>query len=211
MPDQVKFVFLSRNGECYVIGDQTRCICPHLFKGAHCEDVDLAHVHYSIIGSVVIFQWPRPPRLRGYSFVYYQLDKPDKMLYKNKILMSDDDQSVLVGNLREGAATYRICIEDEYIANRVMTTNSVEYLTNCVDLRTGPDYHTLAAWGLTILLCVGAVLVVYTQKDKIELLYFSGKPMAIYEKCLENGDVMKKPDTPPPPREVRTAPSQPPR
>ena len=150
----------------------------------------MARIDHAIIGSVVIFQWPHPPRLRGYSFVYYRLDNPDGILYKNKIIMSDDEHSVVVGNLHQGSAQYRICIEDEYIADRVVSTNFVAQLSNCINLQTGPDYHTLAAWCLTIMLCVIAACLVYTQKNKIELIYFSGKPMAIYEKSVENGDVI---------------------
>ena len=60
-----------RNGECYLVNESTRCVCDRIYKGDHCEEVNMAEVQFAIIGNIVIFQWTRPPRLKGYSFVYY--------------------------------------------------------------------------------------------------------------------------------------------
>ncbi len=64
----VALFFRCRNGECYVLGDQIQCLCGGIYSGKYCETVDLNSVQYAIIGSVVIFQWTRPPR---FVFVQY--------------------------------------------------------------------------------------------------------------------------------------------
>ena len=162
-----------RNGECYLVNTQIKCVCDSVFKGDRCQFVNLDQVHYALIGSVVIFQWPRPPRLKGYSFVYYEPADPNLILYKRSIIIHDNENSVLVGNLKGRKTHYRICIEDEYIAEKALASNAVELLSNCIDLTTQPDYHTMVGWVLLFLLAGCAILLMYSQRQKIEILYFS--------------------------------------
>jgi len=104
-----------RNGQCYTVNKTVRCYCEAMFRGRRCEHVDLDEVSFAVIGSLAIFQWSRPPRLRGYSFVYYELNRPNSFLYKNDIVMKDNEHVALVGNLKGGYTMYRVCIEDEVI------------------------------------------------------------------------------------------------
>ena len=89
------------------------------------------------------------------------------------IFMKDNENTVIVGNLKGGHTLYRICVEDQIIAERALSTQSVEILTNCVELHTQTDYNTLAGWVLAVLLSVTIVLLMYSQRDKIEILYFN--------------------------------------
>lgn len=162
-----------RNGECYLVNTQIKCVCDSIFKGERCEYVNLEKVHYALIGSVVIFQWPRPPRLKGYSFVYYEPSDPNLILYKRSIILHDNENSVLVGNLKGGKTHYRICIEDEMVAEQALESKGVDLLSNCIDLTTQPDYHTMVGWVLLFLLAGCAILLMYSQRQKIEILYFS--------------------------------------
>ena len=164
------------NGDCYVVGTEVKCSCGDLYSGELCEIVNLDRVEIIVIGSMVIFKWPRPPRLKGYSLLYYCVDEPNKIIYKHDIALTDRESSVLVGNFRNGIATYRICITSQYNAD--IAVESMESLSNCVNVTTHLDYHSFAGWLLAALSCVGAVTLVYFQKDKIELLYFH-RPSAI--------------------------------
>ncbi len=166
-----------RNGECYIINTDTRCICDNIFTGDHCEHVNLDETDYSIIGTVVIFKWARPPRLKGYSFIYYELENPTAIMYKRNIFMKDNENSILVGNFKGGRTLYRICIEDEYLADRAVQLGSKDMLTNCLELMTQPDYHTLAGWCLAVMLASVAILLMYSQRRKIALIYFHKPPI----------------------------------
>lgn len=161
------------NGQCYLIGTTPKCSCDTVFKGDACDIVDLSKVEFIIIGSMIIFKWHRPPRLNNYSFLYYRLDDPDMILYKRDILIGDHESSALVGNLQDGVADYQICIEKEDVADRAVLTQSMEFATNCVQVSTSPDYHTVFAWFIAGCTVVAAVLLIYWQRDKIELLYFN--------------------------------------
>ncbi|ELU16713.1 hypothetical protein CAPTEDRAFT_199176 [Capitella teleta] len=172
---------VCRNGECYVIGNQPKCVCDDLFTGDRCQYVNLKSVDTVTIGCTVIFQWKRPPRLRGYSFVYFRLDSTDHVLYKNGIYMKDNDRSTLVGKLDRQNADYRVCLEDEYTADLVVRTKALDNLNNCVVVRTEPDYHTLVAYIFAAMLGCVVVILIYYQRDKLELLFFS-KPMFLYTK-----------------------------
>ena len=180
-----------RNGQCYTVGNTERCYCPARFHGSRCEHVDLDQVMFSVLGSVVVFRWEHPPRLNGYSFVYYELDNPNSYKYKTDIIMKDNENAALVGNLKGGYTLYRICIEDELLADKVVNQDAVEYLTNCVNLTTEPDYHTLVAWCIAAMLAAVAVLFIYFQRDKLELLYFS-KPAFLIPKPPGTYIVKKK-------------------
>jgi hypothetical protein len=85
-----------------------------MYKGDNCDIIDLTPVNAIVIGSMVIFKWPRPPHLDRYSFVYHHLG--DNVIYEHSIIMADDDTSALVGNLRDGIADYRICVEKQDVA-----------------------------------------------------------------------------------------------
>jgi hypothetical protein len=172
---------LCRNGQCYVVGDEAKCVCDDLFRGDRCQYVNLDVVDTITIGCTVIFQWTRPPRLRGYSFVYFRLDSTDNIVYKNEIFMKDNDRSTLVGKLDRQNADYRVCLEDDYTADLVARTKALDNLANCVIVRTEPDYHTLMGYVFAGLLACIVVVLVYYQRDKLELLFFS-KPMFIYSK-----------------------------
>lgn len=173
-----------RNGECYIMGNEPKCICDDFYTGDKCQHVNLKAVDTITIGCTVIFQWTRPPRLRGYSFVYFRLDTSDRILYKNNILMKDNDRSTLVGKLDRQNADYSVCLEDEYTAERVLKTKAVDLLNNCVIIRTEPDYHTMAGYLFAAMLCLVVVILIYYQRDKLELLFFS-KPLYIYSKPKE--------------------------
>ena len=87
--------------------------------------------------------------------------------------MRDTENSILVGNLKGGSTHYRVCVEDEYVAEKALDTTSVELLSNCIDINTQPDYHTLAGWCIAVLLSCVAVFFMYNQREKIEILYFN--------------------------------------
>ena len=178
---------VCRNGECYIIGSTPKCICEELFRGDRCQYVNLDAVNTVTIGCTVIFQWSRPPRLRGYSFVYFRIDSSDRIIFKNKIIMKDNEMSTLVGKLDRQNTEYKVCLEDEYTAELVVNTNAVDFLSNCVIVRTEPDYHTMAGYLFTGLLCCVVVVLIYYQRDKLELLFFS-KPLFIYAKPKEPED-----------------------
>ncbi len=112
-------------------------------------------------------------RLKGYSFIYFKTESSKLTLYKRSISMGDNENSVLVGDLYGGRAHYRVCIEDEVVAERALDSNSVELLSNCIDIDTQPDYHTLAGWCIAVLLSCVAVFFMYNQREKIEILYFN--------------------------------------
>lgn len=162
-----------RNGECYVVNRSPRCVCESTFKGDQCEYVDMDQMRYSFIGNLLIFEWVRPPRLKHYSFVYYEPLMPHPDLNKKPILMRESEDTVLLGNVKGGNTRYRICIEDDIIAERVMSTNSLDLLTNCIEITSSPDWHSLAGWCLAAILTSVAVMLMYHQRDKIEILYFS--------------------------------------
>ena len=192
-----------RNGECYLVGSQPECACTGgLFKGDRCEDVNMDVVTHAIVGTIAVFQWPEPPRLKGYAFVYYEIQSSQNAteevrLYKTEIVMKNNENSVLVSDLVSQRTLYRICIEDDHVADMALSRRSVQLLRNCVNVRTLPDYHSLAAWCLAFMLCCVAVLLIYFQKDKIELLYFH-KPYI----------VMQLPKTPEAEEEVEVKPEK---
>ena len=99
--------------------------------------------------------------------------------------MKDHECSVLVGNLKGGRTHYRICVEDDLTAERALAGNTIELLSNCVQIATQPDYHTVAGWILAALLACVVVLLMYSQREKIEILYFGSKPYVPYEKQQE--------------------------
>ena len=105
--------------------------------------------------------------------MYFEPENPEVTLYKRSIVMKDNENSVLVGNLYAGSRRYRVCVEDEYIAERALDANSVELLSNCVDVNTQPDYHSLAGWCIAVLLSCVAVFFMYNQREKTEILYFN--------------------------------------
>ena len=127
---------------------------------------------------MVIFQWKSPPRLKGYAFVYYEVDSSEMLLFKRNIYMRDNENTVIVGNLKGTHTLYQVCIEDEEVAEKALSTQSLEHITNCVQLQTQPDYHTLAGWVFAVIVALVIVLLMYSQRDKIEILYFS-KPVYI--------------------------------
>ena len=214
---------VCRNGECYVVDQrEVRCACYPFYFGERCEHVNATAASRVVIGSVVIFQWPRPPRLRGYSFRYQPLDRPPRTTLQltsngqpassadscpptvgdpsrrcSAIRMRDGDVSVVVGNLEGGGITYRICIEDEQTwpggvgAGWAAASTTVDLPVggdaggvlpppdSCVLVVTQPDYDSLIGWGLVAMLTAVVILLMYSQKDKIELLYFS-RPMASF-------------------------------
>jgi len=92
--------------------------------------------------------------------------------------MQDNENNVIVGNLKGGRILYQICIEDIDVAERALTSQTVELLRNCMELQTQINYHTLAGWGLAFFLALMIVLLMYSQRNKIEILYFS-KPVYI--------------------------------
>ena len=161
------------NGHCYIVGSQPMCACDVVFKAPNCEVVDLNGVNFIIIGSMVIAKWAQPPRLTDYAFVYYRITDEKAYIHKRTIDISDYESSVLVGNLRDGISMYRICIEPETIAKEAVLSQSMDHVTNCVNISTQPDYHTVFAWLIAACSCVAAVLLIYWQRDKIELLYFN--------------------------------------
>ncbi len=173
-----------RNGECYVVGQEAKCLCLSMFQGDRCQYLNMDDVTHTVIGGMAIFQWPQPPHLKGYSFIYYDLDDPEGTIYTKAITMMDDQNSAIVGNLRDVHAHYRVCIEENYLANQILANNAVEYLTNCVNVVSEPDYHTVAAWILAIIFCCVVATMVYCQRDKFELLYFS-KPNYLYCPALD--------------------------
>lgn len=162
-----------RNGECYLVNQSAHCACESTFRGDRCQFVNLDKVHYSFIGNLLVFEWYHPPRLKKYSFVYYEPLQREPQLFKKPIQIRESENSVLLGTVKGGSTRYRVCIEDDDIAERVMSTRSLDLLTNCMEITTGPDWHTLAGWCLAAVLSSVAVMLMYHQRDKIEILYFS--------------------------------------
>ena len=161
------------NGDCYLVGSAPKCSCNELYTGENCDVINLSKVQFIVIGSMVIFKWPRPPRLKHYSFIYYRIDDPMMSIYARDITIGDHESSALVGNLRDGVTLYRICIEPTDIAEYAVLTQSMDHVTNCVSVSTQPDYHSVFAWFIAACSCVVVVLLIYWQRDKIEILYFN--------------------------------------
>lgn len=105
--------------------------------------------------------------------MYFEPENPEITLYKRDIILRDNENSVLVGNLKGGSTHYRVCVEDEFTAEKAIDTTSVELLSNCIDINTQPDYHTLAGWCIAVFLSCVAVFFMYNQREKIEILYFN--------------------------------------
>ena len=113
--------------------------------------------------------------------MYYKLGTKDTTIYKHGITMGDMEKSVLVGNFREGITLYRVCLEDNFIADQAVSMKSLEYLTNCLNIHTAWDYHSLMGWVFAGMAVGLLVFVIYMQRDKMEILYFH-TPFYIYEK-----------------------------
>ena len=168
-----------RNGQCYAVGSEIKCLCDIIFKGDECQDVNMDAVTHSMIGTALVFKWSEPPRLQGYYFVYYRLDSEQLVLFKNAIRMDDNENAVIVGDLQHAKSVYRICIEDEFVADLAVSTKSTEGLRNCIEIETQPDFHTMAGYFIWVMLFALVVLIMYWQRDKIEFLYFQ-KPTHMY-------------------------------
>jgi len=120
----------------------------------------------------MIFQWERPPRLKGYTFVYYETADPHSIMYTRTVTMGENDLSVLINNLTPGMTHYVICLEDDAVATVAVKSHAFELLTNCMEVRTSPYYSTMFAWFLSFMICVALVLLIYSQRRKIQILYF---------------------------------------
>ena len=120
--------------------------------------------------------------MRGYSFVFYEPDQTDPVLHQRPLVMSDDDTSVVVGTFRGPRALYRVCIEEDDVASQAVDSHQMALLSNCLDLQMSPDYHTLAGWLIAVFLSGVAVIFMYNQKEKIEILYFNRQFIAPLER-----------------------------
>ena len=156
-----------RNGHCITIQQNAHCACDIMYRGEHCEHVNLDEVDIIIIASTVIFQWRSPPRLKGYAIVYYEEDSPEKSLFIHNIYMHENDKTLFVGNLEGIRTLYQVCIEDEALAQQALSTRSLEYITNCVQLQTQLDYNTLFGWGFAGTLLIVIILLMYLQRGKM--------------------------------------------
>ena len=163
-----------RNGMCYTIHTKMFCSCGELFHGKKCERINMKTVDYDSIGSMAIFHWPKPPRLKGYSFVYYEIsDGAPPMLQKIALSIKENEKSATLTNLEGRGATYYVCILDESVAELAVRQNTMELLSDCVTIETYQGYFTLAGWCIAGILAVAASLIMYSQKGEIEILYYN--------------------------------------
>ena len=137
--------------------------------------VTFFQIRLAAIEDSVILQWISPPRLTGYKLVYYETVDPLSMMYTQDINMKDKDISILVSGLKSGRTHYRMCIEDSLTANLAVATHGFTLLTHCLEVHTSADYHTMFAWLLAFCLFGVVLLLVYAQRQKIQILYFGGQ------------------------------------
>lgn len=161
-----------------------RCVCESSFTGERCQHLNMTVIGQVVLGGTVILHWERPPRLRGFSVVFQEArnsscPSPGSTLQKSAIVMKEDARTLLLENLRGGGTPYWVCIEEDRVADRAVATQRTDELSNCLYVSTLPDYDSMAGWALALLLSGLTVLLIYLQRDKIELLYFS-RPMAGY-------------------------------
>ena len=74
---------------------------------------------------------------------------------------------------------YRVCVEDETVAETAILLHSLDRLTNCVHVSTGLDYESFGGWCVVIMLMVVMVALVYVQRDRIGLVYFYKPPVIV--------------------------------
>ena len=163
-----------RNGMCYQLHNKMFCSCGELFHGSRCEKIDTKAVQYDSIGSMAIFHWPRPPRLKGYSFVYYEItEKTSPVLQKIALSIKENENSATLSNLKGTGAAYNVCILDETVAELAVRQNTMELLSDCVTIEIYQGYFTLAGWSIAGIVAIAVVFLMYSQKGKIEILYYS--------------------------------------
>lgn len=161
-----------------------RCICESNFSGDLCQRLNISAIGQVVLGGTVILHWDRPPRLRGYSVVFQEARNTTgptsgSLLHKTPIVMREDSRSLLLDNLKGGGTPYWVCIEEDATADVAVATQTINRLTSCLYVSTLPDYDSMAGWALALSLSGLTVLLIYLQRDKIELLYFS-RPMTGY-------------------------------
>lgn len=161
-----------------------RCVCESGFTGERCQHLNMTTIGQVVLGGTVVLHWERPPRLRGFSLVFQEATNssgpaPGSTLRKSAIVMKDDARTLLLENLRGGGTSYWVCIEEDRVADDAVSTQRTDQLANCLYVSTLPDYDSMAGWALALLLSALTVLLIYLQRDKIELLYFS-RPMPGY-------------------------------
>ena len=161
------------NGICYVINNKKTCSCGRFFFGTQCESVNMKSVEYTAIGSIVIFKWHIPPRLRRYSFVYFEKYQSPILLQKHAISMTKSQTMLILPNLKPGRVTYTVCVVDDAIADVSVGYESTELLSGCVDVLTQNDYETLAGFCIAAVASIVVVVLVCSQREKIEILYFN--------------------------------------
>lgn len=166
-----------------------RCVCESNFSGDLCQRLNVSAIGHVVLGGTVILHWDRPPRLRGYSVVFQEARNATgptegSRLYKTPIAMREDSRSLLLDNLKGGGTPYWVCIEEDTTADMAVSTQAVNGLTSCLYVSTLPDYDSLAGWALALSLSGLTVLLIYLQRDKIELLYFS-RPMTGYYEPIQ--------------------------
>lgn len=169
------------NGICFVANAAAQCLCGNFYRGKHCEYVNLAESTHQAIGGRIVFEWSQPPRLRNdYVFVYYELTPKDSnpsVVYRQKINMGDTDKAIVINSLKVGGTRYRMCVEEESVAETAVLLRAFDRLTNCVHVSTGHDFESLGGWCMVIMLSAVMVFLVYLQRDRIGLVYFYKPPV----------------------------------
>ena len=162
-------------GTCDVRNDVVTCLCSDVYTGSRCERVNMNIIDVITIGNTVIFNWPVQPLLQNFSLVYFRVHDPsnDVTVAKKSLQFLGDETSILVETFEQTLETYRICIEPNNVASHAVVIQTTDVITNCIDVTTQIDYHSLAGWFLSIIFCLTAVLLICCQRDKIELIYFN--------------------------------------
>lgn len=161
-----------QHGSCYIVNSSIKCACEEAYNGDRCQNVDLSKIKIIVVGTTVVFQWEHPPRLSAFTLIYYKFGSQSK-ISKRSILMRNNDYSLIIGDLQGSLTHYRVCVESDALSYKIGSISSANSLKNCVDVVTKPDYHSIAAWCLLLLLVCVILLLMYSQKNKIEILYFA--------------------------------------
>ena len=165
------------HGKCvFTDGNKMTCLCSEVYAGNRCERVNMRVIDVITVGNSVILKWPVQPVLTNFSLVYFRVHDSahsDVTITKKPIRFPPDETSLLVDTFDGVLKTYRVCIESTSVANVAVATQSSNVTTNCRDVTTQIDYHSLAGWFLSFIFCLTAVLLICCQRDKIELIYFN--------------------------------------
>ena len=79
-------------------------------------------------------------------------------------------------NMKPYYFIFRICIEEDIVTDYVVTYKNLSHLNNCLSVHTRWDFYSSFGWLVVFVCCASGVLVIYTGRQNIEILYFGAKP-----------------------------------